>query len=172
MKTYVGIDNGVTGSLGVIYPNGKWGFKKTPVKKELNYTKDKANITRIDHEELYKLLSKAKQKSEGNILILLERPMVNPKRWVATQSALRAIEATLVIIESLRLPHQYIDSKEWQKELLPRKLKKKKGSKETDKKDLKLASISVGKRLFPGSERKADDCDGILIAEHGRRKKL
>jgi len=98
--------------------------------------------------------------------------MVNPKRWVATQSALRAIEATLVIIESLRLPHQYIDSKEWQKELLPRKLKKKKGSKETDKKDLKLASISVGKRLFPGSERKADDCDGILIAEHGRRKKL
>ena len=166
-KTYLGVDNGCTGSMGIIYPDGEWHYVKTPVKKDLNYTKTKQFINRIDHTKFYNLCyrakEKAKVKSDKNILVLLERPMINPTRWKATQSALRAIESQLVMIESLLLPYQFIDSKEWQKEMLPKGVKKE---------QLKIASTKVAERLFPKSCKKMDDGDGILIAEFARRKKL
>ena len=46
---------------------------------------------------------------------LLERPMVNPTRFQATASALRALEATLNVVELLKFSYSYCDSKEWQK---------------------------------------------------------
>jgi len=44
--------------------------------------------------------------------------MVDPHRFVATASALRALEATLIVIEMLNLEYTYIDSKEWQCEFI------------------------------------------------------
>ena len=90
--------------------------------------------------------------------------MVNPTRFKATTSALRCFEAELVIIEYLGLRHIFIDSKEWQKELLP---------KGCSGNDLKKASLDIGNRLFPMFEKfKHPDRDGLLIAEYGRRKNL
>ena len=163
-KMYIGIDNGVTGTIGIICGNKTWFFE-TPTKSEQNYTKKKGNISRVIGNVLkLKLRSIMKECNPESIMCLIERPMVNPGRFAATISALRALEATLVIIEELEWPYQYEDSKAWQKELLP------KGSKAEQ---LKKDSVNIGCRLFPQHSeliKKHGDADGILMAEYCRRK--
>lgn len=157
MKTYIGIDNGVTGTIAVIYEGGVL-FCATPVKIEQDYTKAKKNITRVDVSVLRGILERFAE----NSIILLERPMVNPKRFAASASALRCHEAELSVIELLKIPYQFIDSKEWQKQMLP------KGTTDTKK-----ASLDMGNRLFPAfRESKHPDRDSLLIAEWARRNNL
>jgi len=163
-KMYIGVDNGVTGTVGIIYNNKTWFFE-TPVKKEQNYTKAKANISRID---LPKFLGKLNdiifECKPESVMCLIERPMVNPSRFKATTSALRSLESILICLELMKIPIQYEDSKKWQKELLPI------GS---VKDQLKKDSVDIGCRLFPQHEeliKKHKDADGLLIAEYCRRK--
>jgi len=154
---FIGIDNGVSGSIGIIYGEGYYLYAPIPVKRELNYTKTKKWIHRIDINKLRILLPTSKPE----ILVGLERPMVNPGRFQATASALRALESTLILLEELEFPYRYLDSKEWQKSLLPKDLKGE---------ELKEASLSIGKRLFPSIDFKGfKDADGLLIAEYLRR---
>lgn len=47
-KIYVGCDNGVSGTIGIVGDNIEPYFTKTPVKSEQDYTKGKKNITRLD----------------------------------------------------------------------------------------------------------------------------
>jgi hypothetical protein len=158
-KVYVSFDNGVSGSIGIIYPDKPAFFTHTPVKKCLNYTKVKKWINRIDIPLVKDLLvANLKGYSTDHLIVGLERPMVNPGRFAATISAIRALEATLILLEELVLPYKYIDSKEWQKIILPSGL-------EGD--ELKLASKEVGCRLFPHlSKLFKKDADGILIAQY------
>ena len=157
-KVYIGIDNGVTGSIGIISDSGS-ELIPTPVKMEQSYTKAKQNISRIDYLKLFDLLCNY---NSVPTMILIERPMVNPTRFKASASALRALEATLIAVESLGLAYSYIDSKEWQKVLLP-----------SGSSDLKKDSMDIACRLFPShstSIKKHKDGDGLLIAEYCRRK--
>lgn len=167
-KIYIGIDNGVSGSIGIITPDQNYFFE-TPTITQQNYTKKKRNISRIDTILLCDAIVNCSKDiiiNPDNCFALLERPMVNPGRFQATTSALRALEATLILIEQLKLPYSYIDSKEWQKVLLP------KGIKGSD--ELKKASVDIGCRTFPQHSqliKKHKDADGILIAEYCRRTK-
>lgn len=135
---------------------------KLPTKKELSYTKEAKHITRVDTRELDSLFVSLKLKHPGErFLVGLERPMVNSTRFNASLSAIRCLEATLIVLEVHEIAYEYIDSKEWQKVLLPKGLK---GSDE-----LKKASFDVGNRMFPHLRIKKD-ADGLLIAEYLRRK--
>ena len=155
MKAYIGIDNGVSGTIAILTDN-ETIFVKTPVKKEQDYTKAKKIITRVDVSALKELL----KPFANYAFILLERPLVNPNRFAATASALRCHEAELTVIEMLGIPLQFIDSKEWQKALLP------KGCDDTKK-----ASLDIGNRLFPQfREFKHPDRDALLIAEYAKRR--
>jgi len=158
---YVGIDNGVTGSLAFLL-NGTTQFLPTPVFKQQSYTKKKQQISRIDWTALVEILAPWKP---GRVF--LERPFVNPHGFKATTSALRALEATLIAIETTGLSYQYVDSREWQKALLPAGIK--------GTADLKRASADIGCRLFPEHSdaiRKHRDADSLLIAEWARRSGL
>lgn len=162
---YLGLDNGISGNLGIIGPDNKSAHHKTPIKKVLNYTKEKAWINRISTPELKTILqpyADANAAKPGSVLMILERAMVNPKRWKASMSAIRALEATLIVIEELGIPYVYVDSKEWQRVMLPASIA---GD------ELKPASKQVAERLFPNLTFKSDG-DGILIAEWARRKQL
>jgi len=160
-EVVIGCDNGVTGSIGVINcVSGKTYFIKTPSFSSQNYTKKKGNISRIKHDELYNFLAQFK---EYKCHVLIERPLVNPARFSATISGVRALESTLIVIEQLKYSYNYEDSKKWQQLLLPI------GS---TKEQLKIDSMTIGKRLFPEHEQlimKHRDADGILLAEYGRR---
>jgi len=157
-RAYIGIDNGVTGSIGIITPKETMFFR-TPSKKEQSYTKKKQGITRIDVVKLHDLIDIVVPCNDRRIAV--ERPLVNPGMFKATLSAMRALEATLTVLENLGVGYEYIDSKEWQKALLPQGTK---GSTE-----LKRASADIGKRLYPHLSEQIDkqkDADGLLIAHY------
>lgn len=159
-KTYIGIDNGVTGSIGIIDGSEK-KIHCIPTISEQSYTKNKQIITRVNSLKLWGLLS---DYEKSNVLVIIERPMVNPGRFKATMSAIRCLEAVLICIEEFKFPRMYCDSKEWQKELLP---------KDVDKKELKKASLDISRRLFPNVDfSKVKDGDSLLIAEWARRHNL
>lgn len=167
MTIYVGIDNGVSGSIGWINnDDGTFGFHLTPTFQSIDYPKKGKNIRRIDTQALHVLLHNICLEivPQQRSLILLERPMVNPKRFHATKSALRSLEATLITLEELELAYRYIDSKEWQKQLLP--------NVKTAAR-LKEASMQIGCQLYPSLRGKfKDDADGMLIAEWANRNKF
>ena len=154
-KTIIGLDNGTSGSIGLINDNAVV-FIPTPIKTEQDYTKKKKNISRLDVEKFKSFLEKYTKEKP---LCIMERPLVNPKMFSTTGVALRCFEAELCILESLKISHIFIDSKEWQRKILPAGIK---GSKE-----LKKASLDIGLRLFPQFEKeikKQRDADGLLIA--------
>lgn len=163
---YVGIDNGITGSISFIKDTGEClDFVLTESIHEQSYTKTKKNIGRLNYKWFYKLIYS--YSIEDELRIFMERPMINPSRFDATMSAVRCLEAMLICIEDLQLHRAYVDSREWQKSLLPSGIK---GSDEQKK-----ASKDIGCRLFPQHSElitKHKDADGLLIAEWARRNKL
>lgn len=167
-RTIIGIDNGVTGSIAYVTSDGsKRDFKPVPVKKEQNFQKKKSNITRLDFNKYLNLIYKWLSELTEEIHVLIERPFLNPKGLKATISAMRCLESTLILIEHYfpQFSFEYIDSKEWQRIMLPNGIK---GTSE-----LKKASLDIGCRLFPElSEaiKKHKDADSLLIAEYFRRR--
>ena len=165
MKQHIGIDNGVSGSVTFLCVGLPVVYTPTPTKNELSYTKAKKNITRVDFSALRALFA---ANVTSDCMAVIERPMVNPGRFAATLSAMRCLEATLIVLEEFGVAYQYIDSRQWQKDMLPSGL---------EGPELKSASLDIGRRLFPSmSERlaavKAKDCDSLLMAEWARRKGL
>jgi len=172
MKYYIGIDNGVTGSICILDSEGSpLVYLPTPVHKTLNYTKAKEFLNRVVVAELARIL----QPYKGNATVLLERPLVNPGRWKATVSAIRCDEATRGVIEALQMKLIYVDSREWQKPMLPKRKALPKGStkeqKAAFKAETKELSLQTAQRLFPTLAFKKDG-DATLIAEWGRRQNL
>lgn len=162
-RFYVGIDNGVSGSIAIIKPSGEVFFDVVPTKSEQSYTKKVANITRIDGPKLTELLL-FNIPEDSQVHVKIERPMVNPKMFKTTLSAMRCLEATLTVVEMLGYPLSYIDSREWQKALLPKGVRGE---------ELKTASLSIGNRMFPQFKTlKHKDRDGLLIAEYSRRMRF
>lgn len=166
-KLFIGIDNGVTGTIGIL-GNTYSDFIETPIIKQQNYVKKKDIISRLNVEGFKKIILSSiennKVKNE-EVFIMFERPLVNPTRFKSTISAVRLLEAQLTIIESLNLSYQYCDSKEWQKFYLPT------GTKGNE--DLKFESKEIGCRTFPQFKvliQKHKDADGLFIALYAKQK--
>lgn len=162
MKTWIDIDNGVTGTIGIINDVGSVKCYQTPVERRLDYTKKAKWLNRLDACTFYFILQDCVgAELGGQRIVVIERPMVNPQRWNASLSAIRCLEAQLTLLELMSIQYRFIDSREWQRGLLPSGL---------EKEDLKRASLEVGKRLFPQVDFTGfHDADGLLIAEWARR---
>ena len=161
---FLAFDNGVTGALATYNSvNQKLDFhlSKDYIKKELSYTKVEKHITRIDTPKLRGIISSAIEQSSSPIAII-ERPMVNPTRFVASCSALRALEATLVVLEEFSIPVVYCDSKEWQHKLLGK----------NPLVDTKENSRNLGLELYPQFEKEISkqDADALLILHWFKNK--
>lgn len=165
-KLYIGIDNGTSGSIGWVGEGVSPKMILTPIFKEQSYTKKKQEISRINHAVLKQtIIDLMAGMVPDDILVIMERPRINPGQFATSISAARSLEATLCVVEDLGLPRMYCDSKQWQRVLLPKGVQ---GSAE-----LKKASMDIGLRLFPGQEsiiRKHKDADGLLIASWAQRE--
>jgi hypothetical protein len=163
MKKYrfiVAIDNGISGTIAVLDTiKGTSAFIKTPAYECASYTKEPKKIHRINWRELLDNLP------DGDVYVFLERPLVNPRMFSATQSALRSLEATLIVLEMLDIPYEYVDSKSWAKEYLSSAL--------IGKEQMKKGSKEVAIKLFPNHRtliEKHGDGDSLIMAEWGRKK--
>lgn len=163
MNIWAACDNGVSGNFSVLDQDGNLlEHFLTPTFKCLNYTKKKKWMRRVDIVELKVKLEKWLKGNEYHFV--LERPFVNPKMFSSTISAVRALEATQIVLEMLKIPYEFCDSKEWQKAMLPSGLKKG---------ETKEASDQVVKRLFPKIQLKnPGDGDSILMACYFRKLNL
>jgi hypothetical protein len=161
---YASCDNGISGSFAWVNEDcSESGVVTTPTFVEQDFQKNKKNITRVD---VPKLIAWFHSLPKGDIRMIMERPFVNPMMFNATLSAIRAWEATLIALQEFNYPRQVIDSKRWQKEMLPQGCK---GP------ELKVASVQVGCRLFPDHSdwiRDQGDADSLLLAEFARRNRL
>lgn len=182
-KVYIGIDNGVTGTIGILCEGGAPKLLKTPVKVCQDYSKEKKNITRVNLSELFLLLQSytivdsIDEEPLYQVHVCMERPMVNPSLWRASESAMRAFEVTWACVEMFNLPHSFCASTDWQKELLPKNLPKKLDKngkpKGYDPAVLKKASLDIGNRLFPQfKDFNHPDRDGLLIAYWAQKHNL
>ena len=147
---YIGIDNGCTGTIGIIAPDEEY-IITTPIKKEQKQTKKKGNISRLDFDKFYDLLD-----MYPISFVAFERPLMNSHMFNATISGVRLYEAQLVAVERLKIPHITIDSKIWQREFFPLKC---------ESGQTKELSNQVGRRLFPKLINPYKDYDGLLIAK-------
>lgn len=152
----VSIDNGISGTISVIdTEKGTSSFCNTPIYKTLSYTKKPQHIHRINWTELITNLPKS------DALVVLERPLVNPHMFSATQSALRSLEATLIAVEYLELDYIYMDSKEWQQHFLSSAL--------IGKEQMKEGSKEVAIKLYPNHRTKIEqhgDGDSLLMGHY------
>lgn len=167
-RIYIGIDNGHTGTMGWVGEGLHPAIIETPVTHEQSYTKKAQKIKRIDHFEMVRWFKEILGTCEpSDVMVVLERPMTNNKFGSAVVSAARAFEVTRCLVEQMCFPHMIVDSKQWQKVLLPS------GIKGSD--NLKSASKDIGLRLFPDQAetiKKHGDADGLLMAEWARRAQL
>jgi hypothetical protein len=180
-KLYIGIDNGVSGALGFVYPDGA-DLRRTPTISEIDYNQKKGkHITRLDFLNFKKLMEDktcwspqgSPAASPYNPVVVMEYPFKNPMGIDATVSGFRCFEAQLIVLELLEIPRHFITSQTWQKVLLPEMSKTLKGP--ARKRALKAASADVGCRLFPhlaDAIKKQKDADALLIAEWARRQGL
>lgn len=166
MKITIGIDNGTTGSIGIISKD-KAFFAETPSKMSILGKKER-HIRRIDHESLKDLLLVYAVKpmalhSNATLHAYIERPFTG-RFMGAVLPAQRSFEAVLIVLEQLNIPYTVVDSKEWQKS----QIEGIKGSKE-----LKAASCSLGQSKWPelaAMVLKHGDADGLLIADYYHNK--
>jgi hypothetical protein len=154
----IGIDNGTTGSVGVIGAPGGPDFFPVPTKEFLHYTKSGKMVKRIctgtietDFDDI----------DVNNCFAYIERPFTgSPMMIQSSLMAARAHEAVMIALERLGIGYVTIDSKEWQAALLP-------GVKGSP--NLKKASKLKGIQLYPHLAtyiNQHGDADGLLIAHH------
>ena len=164
---FLGIDNGPSGSVGIQsfnrlgLPCGQ-AFFKTPTYMMQDYTKAKKRISQLDILLLRKRFRIWKKRGY-TVYAAMERPLVNPGRFNASAVGLRVHQSWLDLFTNYGFPHpRSLDSKEWQKLLLP---------KGTTGDELKKRSKEVANKLFPCTrEVRHPDCDGMLISEWLRRQ--
>ena len=163
-------DNGTTGTVGWIHGvnYANYDMIEVPVKKRASFHKDPRSTTVIDVEKLKGTILGWMEQAKlipKDIIAYRERPMINPKRWQASMSASRADEAETIMLEQLGIKYKYVDSKAWQRHVLPSS-----GKAGTTSDMLKAESMDIGLKEFkdhPGIVqciRKHGDADGILGA--------
>jgi len=168
----IAIDNGVTGTITIIRNDGLVSCCKMPVRKCLDYTKTKHYVTRVDFNELCKILANTFMSQA-----YIERPMVNPMRWKATISAVRCLESVLLALEICGIGYEFLDSKEWQKVMIPQAKtveyidKSGKKRRKQDKAEIKTLAKQIATRMFPKIMAECDEyADSLLMGEYIKRR--
>jgi hypothetical protein len=151
-----GIDNGSTGGIALIDRDNMTliGQYATPTFLYMEDSAKKKTLRRVHVDELVGIVEIADR-------AFLERPMVMPARFMQSLAAVRAYEATLIALEKTHVPYEVLDSRKWQKELLPA------GTKGPA---LKEAAKQFVQRNFPKFIFTSDtNYDAICIAFYGAR---
>jgi hypothetical protein len=164
----IGIDNGSSGSLGIILNSQAVHFGPVPAQDYLHYGKKGSISKRLNREALSFLFHAQNIGQEEwdefarSVRVFVERPF-SGKFINAVVPAHRFFEATIITLEDLGIGYEVVDSGPWQKALL---------GGVTGSPELKKASKLRGIQLYPhlaDSIKKHGDADGLLICHHYAR---
>ncbi len=157
MKTTIAIDNGVTGSISIIGPDGVF-FEPMPTKEQLMGRAGKV-VRRIDWAVLFSMIQN-RTRGVGHHAYV-ERPFTGSAMMInTTVLSARAHEAVSIVLEQLGIGHETVDSKPWQASMLGAI----KGSPA-----LKKASMLRGMQMFPAHAKAIKDhgdADSLLMAQY------
>lgn len=157
-RTTIAIDNGVTGSIAIIGPDGVF-FEPVPTKEQLIGKAGKV-VRRIDHVELAGWMHGQLEQARY-IRAYIERPFTGSAMMInTTVLSARAHEAVSIVLEQLGIGYETVDSKPWQASMLGAI----KGSPA-----LKKASMLRGMQMFPAHAkaiRDHGDADSLLMAQY------
>lgn len=163
IRVTIGIDNGSSGSLGILRSDAEPYFEPVPVEDYLHYGKKGSIGKRLDRFRLATTLNLIANLGDPDepkqVRVFVERPF-SGKFINSVVPAHRFFEATVITLEDLRLGYEVIDSQVWQKPVL---------GKVTGSAELKLASKLRGIQLYPKLKdviTRQGDADGLLIAHH------
>jgi hypothetical protein len=166
----IGIDNGQSGSIGVIAP-GRVSYLPVPTIPYLHYGKKGSIGKRLDRHRLRAILHEVVDLNGSawvgfdNIRVFIERPF-SGKFINAVVPAHRFFESTITVMEDFDLEHkqslgyEVVDSGAWQKSVL---------GNVSGSDALKLASKLRGVQLYPQLKDTIEahgDADGLMIAHH------
>lgn len=159
----IGIDNGATGSIGILIDGQAPVFEEVPTGLSLHYGKKGTKTHRLDRVRFKELLLTSMEeldlRSGASARVFLERPFTG--RFInSVLPAHRFFEATMIVLEDLGFGFEVVDSGTWQKSILGNV----KGSAE-----LKQASRLRGVQLYPAlatNITQHGDADGLLMAHH------
>lgn len=165
-RIFAAVDNGCTGTIGAVSESGDWSFfMPVPTYRTEDYNRTKVkHTTHVDFDMLAAYLKALM--AQGELVLVSERPLKNPRLFNATMSGIRAHEILLAVARSLGVEiARTMDSRDWQVPMCG----------PFDKGESKSASVAAGAKLFPEHEasiRKHGDADGLLMAEFHRRRVL
>lgn len=166
-RTTIGIDNGTTGTIGILGPDGAI-FEAVPTIEVLSHVQAKGFTKRIDRSALMRMFLPYCDHPE-NVKVYIEAPFTMAYATTAVLMAHRAYEAVLTVCEDLRIGQETIAPRDWQPHVLGKKISVTKVVKGKVKVDTKKASMLRGAELYPHlaeSIRSHGDADGLLIAHH------
>lgn len=165
MKRYIGIDNGVTGTMALVDEGGSvTGWQRTPTKSELDYHSSTVRwIRRIDTVRMESTL-RSWLPNPDFALAVMEQPAVDRIHFTTSISAARSFEATLIVLESIGVPYIVVSSKKWQRTMLPKGVK--------GRADLKAAANEVARKLAPSFTESHKDGDALVMAVWAYREGL
>ena len=157
-KFTLSVDNGVTGSVAILGPDGPF-FEPVPTKEFLMGKAGKV-IKRIDYDQLWDMIAPRINKP-ALARAYVERPFTGSAMMInTTVLAARAHEVVILLLEQMSIGFETVDSKSWQLPILGAV----KGSAE-----LKKASKLRGMALYPSlaaAIRDHGDADSLLMAHH------
>lgn len=163
--TTIAIDNGVTGSIAIMGPDGDF-FEPVPTKEQLMGKAGKV-VRRIDHQELSRMIVMrlAPYGTNAGPRAYIERPFTGSAMMInTTVLSARAHEAVSIVLEQLGIGCETVDSKPWQAAMLGAI----KGSPA-----LKKASMLRGMQMFPAHAqaiKEHGDADSLLMAAYYHKK--
>lgn len=162
IKTVIGIDNGVTGTMAIFKNGSLFSFIESFSKSWRKPTVSKRNayMTRIDVLKLTDWIKNSIDFETHDVIAVIERVMTDQKRFNATISSHHAQEAIMISLESLNIPYMTIDSKKWQSIYL---------NGVSGSEQLKRASMELGLDKYPDFKDvilKHKDADAIFIAKY------
>jgi len=167
---YIGIDNGITGAVAKIYPDGKITLSKMPIKKIFG-------VEYIDETQLINLLTE-----DGlGCLVVFEQGQKNPMFGTKGNFSNGYSFGVVNTVLSLGgIPHILINPRTWQGVIFKDIKGRLKNKKNANGITTKEASIEVCRRLYPSislypTPRHKKPCDGfadaLLMATYAKWEK-
>ena len=155
--TTIGIDNGTTGSIAIISPDGVF-FEPSPTCEAVIGRAGKV-VKRIAWAELFAMIDG--RFMDNGCRAYIERPFTGSAMMInTTVLAARAHEATMIVLEQLGIGYETVDSRQWQKAML---------GDVTGSANLKKASMLRGIQMFPAHAqaiKEHGDADSLLMCHY------